>query len=82
MNPEVGLGLAQIELQSMPRLQRVRLLVDQDGQQLVLKAWQCPFGSATCTALADFAFARPFQWRAPCVGGPKGWQKFLKLFQR
>src|SRR5215472_3704334 len=51
MDPVVGLWLTQIELQSVQRLERVGLLVDQNEQEFVFKALQHAFGTAACTAL-------------------------------
>src|SRR6266478_6075663 len=52
MNPVVGLGLAQPELQAVHRLQRIRLLIDQNKEQLVCHLRQDAVGAATDLPLA------------------------------
>ena len=56
MNPVVGLGLAQPELYAVHRLQRIRLLLDQNKEQLVCHLRQDTFGAAAALALARLAF--------------------------
>jgi hypothetical protein len=82
MNPVVGLGLAQTELQAVHRLQRVGLLIDQDEQQLIGYLRQDAFGSATDLALAHVAFQGLVR-RIQCpIGGGKRRQQTGKFFVR
>ena len=55
MNPVVGLWLAQPKLQAVHRLQRIRLLIDQDEEQLVFHLGQEAFGTTADLPLASLA---------------------------
>src|SRR5438128_4073795 len=79
MNPIVGLGLAQIELQAVHGLQRIGLLVDEDEEQLVCHLRQDAFGAAAALALAHLAFPG-LVWRIEeGIGRSKGRQHTRKL---
>ncbi len=82
MNPVVGLGLAQMELQAMHGLQRVGLLKDENEQQFVCHLWQGTCGPATDSTLAQLALqglVRRIQRR---IGGRKRWEQTRKLCVR
>ena len=82
MNPVVRLRLAHIERQSMHRVQRVGLLVDQNAQQFVSTPLQRPLGATADTALALFAFIRAITGIIFFVSDLKGLEELRKLFQR
>ena len=68
MNPIVGLGLAQIELQAVHDLQWIGLLVDEDEEQLVFHLRQDAFGAAAALALAYLAFPGLVWWIEDGIG--------------
>ena len=79
MNPVVGLGLAQLELQAVHGLQRIGLLVDKDKEQLVFHLRQAAFGAAAALALAHLAFPS-LLWRIEnSIGRSKGREQTRKL---
>ncbi len=55
MNPVVGLGLAQIEVQAVPGLQRTGLLIDENEEQRVFHRWQDALGATAGLPLAHLA---------------------------
>ena len=81
MDPVVGLWLTQIELQSVQRLERIGLLVDQNEQEFVFKARQGPFCATASTALARVAFIGEIRGIRVCVGGLERWHQALELCQ-
>ncbi len=82
MHPIVALGLTPLEWQTVHRLQRIGLLVDEEEEQLVFPVRQNAFGAAAALALASLAFPR-LVWRiAYGIGGSKGRQYTRKLFVR
>jgi hypothetical protein len=46
VNPFVGLGLAQVELKPMCRLERIRFLIDQNEEQLIFGCCEARLVSA------------------------------------
>ncbi len=82
MNPGVGLGLAQLELQAMHGLQRMSLLKDENEKQFVFHLWQGPCGSTTDPTLARLA-RQGLVRRIQCgIGGRKRWEQTRKLCVR
>src|SRR5712664_3207583 len=71
MNPVVGLGLAQPELQAVHRLQRIRLLIDKKKEQLVCHLRQDAFGAATDLPLAYLPLPGLGRWIQRCIGRSK-----------
>ena len=59
MNPFIGLGLAQVEMQAMRRLERIGFLIDQNEEQLVFGC-----GEARLVSAARFP---PSGLTFPCV---------------
>ena len=53
MNPFVGLGLAQVELESMRRLERIRFLIDQNEEQLISACSEAWLVSASRFSLSE-----------------------------
>ena len=68
MKPIVGLRLTHIKLQSMPRLQGIGLLIDQNKQKFVFKALQDTFGPAAGATLAWCAGAAQLVRIPLCIG--------------
>jgi hypothetical protein len=82
MNPVVGLGLAQMEVQAMHGLQRIGLLKDEDEKQFVFHLWQSSCGPTTDATLARLALqglVRRIQRR---IGGRKRREQTRKLCVR
>ena len=82
MNPVVGLGLAQPELQAGHRLERIRLLVDKEEEQLVCHLRQDAFGAATDLPLAFLPLPRLVRWIQRCIGRSKRREPTHKLCMR
>jgi hypothetical protein len=81
MNPVVGLGLTQGELQPVHDLQWVRLLIGQNEQEFVGKAGERPFRSTTSAALACLALIGAMRWIRTFVSGLEHRQQGLELCQ-
>ena len=69
MKPVVGLRLTQVELQPVHRLQGIRLLIDQNEQQLVGPVRQLPFGASAGPPLAGLAIKGAIRRILLVVGG-------------
>jgi len=82
MNPVVGLGLAQPELQAVHRLQRIRLLIDKKKEQLVFHLRQDAFGAATDLPLAYLPLPGLGRWIQRCIGRSKRREHTRELCMR
>src|SRR5262245_49642775 len=82
MNPVVGLGLAQIELQAMHSLQRIGLLKNEQEQQFVCHLWQGASGPAPDSTLARLALQGLVRRIQRHIGSSKYWQQTRKLCMR
>src|SRR5215813_11282497 len=79
MNPVVGLGLAQLEVQAMHDLSRISLLKDENEKQFVFHLGQGPGGSTTDAALARLALQGLVRRMQRRIGGHKCWEQTRKL---
>ena len=66
----------------MHRLQRVRLLIDQNEQKLVSQARELPFGASACPPLAGLAIKGAIRRIRLVVGGLERGQELRKFRQR
>lgn len=82
MNPVVGLGLAELNLQPMHGLQGIGFLVDEDKEQFVCHLRQAAFGATAALAVAYLAFPGLVWRREGSIGRSKGWQHTGELFVR
>ena len=82
MNPVVGLGLAQMELQAMHGLQRIGLLKDEDEKQFVFHLWQGSCGPTTDSTLARLALQGLIRRIQRRIGGRKRREQTRKLCVR
>lgn len=80
MNPIVGLGLAQLKLQAVQGLERIRLLVDEDEEQFINHLRQAAFGPPTALPLPPFACPRLVRRIDHGISCRKGGQQLRKLF--
>jgi hypothetical protein len=82
MNPVVGLGLADLKLQTMHGLQGIGFLVDEDKEQVVCHLRQAAFGATAALAVAHLAFPGLVWRREDSIGRRKGWQHTGELVVR
>ena len=82
MHPGVGLGLAQLEWQAVHGLQRIRLLIDEDEEQLVCHLRQGACGAAANLPLAHLAVEGLVRRIEYGIGRGKRWQQTYPLCMR
>ena len=82
MHPVVGLGLAQLEVQAVHGLERMRLLIDKNKEPLVFPRRQDAFGAATDLPLAFLPLPRLVRWIQRCIGRSKRREPTHKLCMR
>ena len=75
-----GLGLAQLEVQAVHGLERIRLLIDKHKEPLVFPRRQDAFGAATDLPLAYLACDGLIRGIEGRIGSEKRWQQPHKLF--